>query len=191
MADERQFISHYLGWVEYCLLRTFHQRHEGTDGHAGRPFCLMRADGIAPRGAGYVEMCPFGLVDEFLDEHRAHNGAGLASRADVLNVRDVRLDLFAVFLAHRELPETFACLLAESDDPVDELLIVAHHARILIAEGDNHRTGQGCHVNNRSSALFLGISDSISQNKTSFRVGVEDLDSLAVGSGDDIAGPRS
>ena len=37
---------------------------------------------------------------------------GLAARADVLDVGDIRLDLLAVFRADRQLPKTFAGFLS-------------------------------------------------------------------------------
>src|SRR5258705_13226481 len=99
-------------------------------------FCI-----VGPCGSGDVQMCPFGLVDELLDKHSTHNSSGLSTRADILDVGDVRLDLLAVFLSDRKLPKVFAGFLAASNDLVNQTLIVAHNACVYIAQGNNDGTG--------------------------------------------------
>src|SRR4051794_28602238 len=115
----------------------------------------MCLNSVGPSGTGYVEVSPFCFVDELLNEHRSHDRSRLAAGADVLDIGDVGLDLFAVFRPDWQLPKTLACITSTFNDPVDERLIIPHDPGVDVAEGDDHGTGERCHVHDAGRTLLL------------------------------------
>src|SRR5687768_9347660 len=147
----------------------------------------MRPHGVIPRGTCNVQMRPLRFIDELLNKDGAHDGARLSPRTNVLDVGDVRLDLFAVFLAYWKLPEIFACFLADRDYPIDKGLVITHNPGVLIAERDNYRSRQRRHIDDLRRPLLLGICDRVRKDQTALGVRVEDLYRLAVHCGNYVA----
>src|SRR5687767_3747735 len=88
---------------------------ERPDGDSGWTFRPVRLRVITPGRARNVEVRPRKPVRKLLQERRSRDRPGLAA-ADVLDVRDVRLDLFRVLLVERQLPELLADFLSRLDD---------------------------------------------------------------------------
>src|SRR4030095_11778632 len=123
----------------------------------------MRLGTVRPSRARNIEVRPLGLSDKFLDKDGSHYGAGLAARADVFYVSDVRLDLLAVIGADGQLPKAFAHVFAAANDVVDQALVVAHDARVDVAEGDDHGTRKCGHIDYACRTVLFCISDGVGE----------------------------
>src|SRR5262245_40480263 len=175
----------------FLLLGFFYVAQERANCDSRRTFCLMRLDPIGPGSSGDIQMRPLGFIDEFLNEDRTHDSAGLATRSDVLYIRNIRLDLFAVFLANRKLPKVFTGLLAALDDVVNQALVIAHDTGINVAESDNDRAGKGRHIDDFRGTILFRVGDRVRQDQSSFRVRIEYFDGFAIACRYNIARPRS
>ena len=90
---------------------------------------------VAPGRPGDIEMRPRNPVRKLLEESRRRYRPGLAA-TDILDVRNVRLDLFRVFLVERQLPELLAHFPARRDDLVDQFLIGSQHCCVHVTQRD-------------------------------------------------------
>src|SRR5262249_1975178 len=136
-------------------------------------------------------MGPFCFVDKLLDKDGTDDRTGFSSRTDVLDVSDVGFDLLAVILADRKLPEILAGLFSAVDDLVDEELIIAHNACVDIAESDHHTACERGHIDDSWRTVLLGISDGVSKDQATLRIGIQDLNCLAIARLYDVTRPRS
>jgi hypothetical protein len=173
-----------------CLLRSFDNADKGSNGNGRRAFRLVRLRIITPRRAGDIEVSPFCFIDKFLDKDGSHNSSGFHSRPNVLDVRDVGFYSLAVFFSERKLPVIFADILADIADLVDEFLIVAHDACVVVAESDDDRAGERRHIYDAGCAKLFGVGDRVGENKTAFGIRIKNFDRFAVHRLDDIARPR-
>src|ERR1700680_1586665 len=132
-----QVIEPDLGhWTRYstALVMALHELIEeadsegrGTLGHQWR--VLLR-----PRHPRDVEVRQRNAVDEALENLRRRAAAGSARVADVLHVGGVAVDLAVVGLAQRHAPERLLRDLAGGGQSAGELIVVAEHAGIFVAE---------------------------------------------------------
>ena len=72
-----------------------------SNGNAGWAFCLIRTDSVSPCRSRDIEMCPLRFIDKFLDKNTPDYRTGLAAGTYILDIGNVRPDLFAVFLSDR------------------------------------------------------------------------------------------
>ena len=125
------------------------------------------------------------LLQELGREHRA----GLAQVGRVLQVGEDGVDVAAVARVHREGPDVVAARLAGGQDLVAPGLVVGEDAGVEVAERDLHRAGQRGQVEHVRGALLPRVPERVGEHEAALGVGVGDLDRLAVGGGDDVAGP--
>mmetsp|Transcript_40116 Transcript_40116/g.78633 ORF Transcript_40116/g.78633 Transcript_40116/m.78633 type:complete len:236 (+) Transcript_40116:485-1192(+) len=134
-------------------------------------------------------MSPGTLVDELLEEESGGYAPSTLA-TEVLDVSDLALDLLSILsLAEGHAPHLLSRRLAARLQSLGEIIVVAPHTSIVHAEADNARPSQRGDVNNLSSALLLSVDQSISKRQPPLSVGIQDLDSLAVGRRQDV--PRA
>src|SRR5687768_4825104 len=163
-----------------ALLRTrpIDYPQQRSDGTPRCSFGTIRLRLVAPGSARDIKVRPGHTIGKLFDERRRGNRARLAP-AHVLDVGNVRLDLFRILLVERQLPELLADFPARRDDLFDQLLIRSQHSRVHITQRNRNRARQRGHVDNCGGAEFLGVGDRVRQNQPSFSVGVDDLDRFA------------
>src|SRR5512145_411223 len=77
--------------------------HEEADRGSRRPRRVSPLLFLHPGGAGDVEVHPWSIAGEFLEEAAGRDRPGLAA-ADVLQFPDVALDLLEILLVQRQFP---------------------------------------------------------------------------------------
>ena len=87
----------------------------------------------------------------------------------------------------RHRPRVVAARLARRDDLVSPALVVPEHARVQVAERPLHRARQRREVDEVGCALLARVPEHVGEDQPSLRVGVRDLDRLAVARGEDVA----
>src|SRR5260221_4929941 len=110
--------------VSLRLVMFGYEALEQSDAEPRRTLRHGRRVLFRPRGAGNVEMGPWRLVDEALEELRGGDAAAVAAAADVPDVRRVAVELAVVGFGERHAPERLADRLARSSQPLGELVIV-------------------------------------------------------------------
>src|SRR6266480_6497174 len=80
--------------------RSRHNSHQGPHGDACGSFRSIGFCLVTPGRTGNVEVGPGNTVRKFFKERRRCDGSSLSS-TDVLNVRNVRLNLLGVFFVQR------------------------------------------------------------------------------------------
>ena len=96
---------------------------------------------LAPRRPRDVEVRPGQVARELLEEERRVDRAG-AARPDVVQVRDLALEVLAVLVDQRKLPEPFAGGPGGLEEPLGEPRVVRQETGAERAEGDHARAGQ-------------------------------------------------
>ena len=134
-------------------------------------------------------MHPRGVADEFLEKGAADDRAGLAPAAGVLDVREVALDLLAVFVEQGQLPHPFGAAFAGLAQSRHHVVVRTHHAGGLAAQGDYHRTCQGGQIDDAGGLVFLhSVRQRVGEDQAAFGVGVDHLDGFARHGAQDVAG---
>jgi hypothetical protein len=124
------------------LLEPFDELDERAD---GEPRPALDEIAIVPTGArrpGDVEVHPRHPVDELRQEQCGRERAAVAARADVAQVRDLRLEQLPVVRRHRERPNGLADRVRGRLDLVVPRVGVAHEAGDLLL-GDLAHTQRG------------------------------------------------
>src|SRR5258707_7576955 len=101
---------------------------QGAQGYAGGALSEPRLRVVVQGGAGDVEVNPWGVAGEFLDEHGAGDGAAAFAAADILDIGDGTLDEFAVVIIERHLPHFFAGSFGAGEQLVGKSLVGAEDA---------------------------------------------------------------
>src|SRR6201996_2773040 len=78
-----------------------------------------------------VEMCPFEPLGELGQECRGCDGTAVTA-ADIREIREVALQLIGVLLRQRQLPRTVIGTYAGLHELIDQVLIIAHAARMMM-----------------------------------------------------------
>jgi len=115
-----------------------HRTKRDTGGAFGKPGFGV----VVPGGAGDVEVYPWGVAGEFLDEHGAGDGAAALAAADVLDVGKAAFDEFAVVVVDRHLPHFLAGGFGAGQELVGERLIGAEDAGVDVGEGYDDGAGE-------------------------------------------------
>src|SRR3974390_1479169 len=102
-------------------------------------------------------MDPGSVAGEFADEPGTGDGAATFAAADVLNVGEAALDVFAVLVVHGHLPHFFADGFGASEEFVGPGLIGAEDADIDVGEGDDDGTGERGRVDEMRGAQLFGV----------------------------------
>ena len=126
--------------------------------------------------------------DELIQEQRGDDRAG-AARADVLQVRDRRVEVAAVGAPQRERPDRLARGIAGGAHLLDPTVVVAEHRRHLVAESDDLCPGECREVEDRRGLLATGGDERVGEDQATFCISVEDLDGRAVLVPDDVTDP--
>ena len=100
----------------------------------------------------------------------------------------VGVDVAAVALVQRERPDEVAAALARCGDPVAPFVVVREEAGVEVAERELHRAGQRREVDDVRRSLAPRVPERVGEHEPAFRVGVRDLDRLAVRRAEDVAG---
>ena len=134
-------------------------------------------------------MHPGGVADEFLEEDAADDRAGIAPAAGVLDVREVTLDLLAVLVEQGQLPNPLGAALARFTQPRHHVVVGAHHAGSLVAQGDHHGAGQGGQIDDAGGLVFFhGVRQGVGEDQAALGVGVDDLHGFTRHGAQDVAG---
>ena len=88
----------------------------------------------------------------------------------------------------RQLPARLAGHRAGSQQFLDQVVVVAHEPRRLVAEGDHYGTGERCYVHNARRLESACVRKRVAQYQSTFGIRVDNLDRLAEVCLDDIAG---
>src|SRR3989338_10307001 len=88
-------------------------------------------------------MGPFAIPDEFSEECRGRDAAGLAFfAADVADICKSAFVHFNIFLVKRHAPYALECFFACSEENVGQLIVVGETANAMTAQGNDDRTGE-------------------------------------------------
>src|SRR6266851_5185982 len=170
------------------LSRRHDEVDEGAEGDARGTFGEPGLGVVVPGGAGDVEVNPWSVAGEFLDEHGAGDGAAAFSTADVLDVGDGALDEFAVVVVDGHLPHFFTDGFRAGQELSSKCLVGAEDADVNVGEGDDDSTGQRGGVDEVGGAELFGIVDAVGKDKSAFGVGVQNFNGLSGHGGLDVAG---
>jgi hypothetical protein len=132
---------------------------------------------------------PGALAGELLQELGREHRRALPQIARVLDVGEGRVDVAAVARMHRPRPGVIPARLSGGNDLVPPPVVVGEDARVEVAEGELHRAGQRGEVEDVRRAVLTGVPERVGEDEPAFRVGVRDLDRLAVRRREDVAGP--
>ena len=124
-------------------------------------------------------MHPGGALHELPQQQRGADGAGLPPAA-VLHIGYIAFDERLIFREQRQFPELFAGALPGLDEAVDQRGVVAHHTGADLAQGGDHRAGEGGDVHQAGDAALPGQAEGVGQHQPPLGVGVDDFDGLAV-----------
>src|SRR5437879_8681741 len=155
--------------------------------HARRALRAGGALGLAPVGAGDVEVRPDGVARELAEEGRGRDVAAGAP-AGVLHVGHVALDLLVVFFPERQLPHALAAPLAGVLELPDQRLVVPQHADGVVAQGHDAGAGQRRDVHEGGGLEALGIREAVGEDQSPLGVRVDDFDGLAGEAPEDVPG---
>ncbi len=122
-------------------------------------------------------------------EAASGDGAGLGA-ADVGHVGKRAVELLLIFLEQRQLPGAVTGAGAGIQQLRDQLVVVAHQAGGVAAQGDNAGTGQGGDIDHAGGLEAFGVGQRVAQHQAAFGIGVENFNGLAGHAGDDVAGAR-
>ncbi len=95
--------------------------------------------------------------------------------------------MLLVFVEQRQLPGAVVGILTGPQQLPGQLLVVAHQAGGLAAQGDDAGAGQGGDVDHRAWLEAFDIGQRVAEHQAAFGVGIEDFDGLAAQGGDDVA----
>src|SRR5438445_4110875 len=161
---------------------------EGAQGHAGGAFGQPRLGVVVPGGAGDVQVNPWRVPGEFLDEHGASDGAAAFAAADVLDIGDGSLNEIAVVVVDGHLPHFFTGGLRAGEELVRKGLVGAKDADVDVGEGNDDGAGQRGGIDQVRGAELLGVVDAVGKDEAALRVRVEDFNRFAGHGGLDVAG---
>src|SRR6185312_10931908 len=137
-------------------------------------------------GSCHVEMCPFESLRELAEECRGRDGAAFPA-GDVREVREVALELFAVFLGERKLPCAVVGARSGLHELTDQPVVVAHDASMMMPQCDHARTRECCDVHDDGGIEATRVVEGVAQDQATFGVRIQYLDRLPGGAGRDVA----
>src|SRR5260370_39564569 len=152
---------------------------QGPEGYASGAFGEPRLGVVVPGGAGDVQVNPWSVAGEFLDEHGAGNRAAALAAADVLDVSDGSLDEIAVVVIDGHLPHFFAGGFGAGEELVGEGLVRAEEADVDVGESNHDSAGERSGVDEVRGAELLGIVDAVGEDEPAFGIRVEDFDGFS------------
>src|SRR5437879_6761239 len=130
-------------------------RQERPDGVARRTLRRQRQVLLGEGRPGDVQVRPRRLARELLQEEPRGDRAA-AARPDVVEVGHLALEVLAVLVDQRELPEPLTGGVGGLHDPVRQRLVVRQQARAELTEGDDAGAGQRRHVDDLVG-LHVGV----------------------------------
>src|SRR5687767_700804 len=101
-------------------------------------------------------MSPFEPVSEFAQKRRRRDGSTLAPR-DIGEVSEVAFELLGVIFGERKLPGAVVGASARGDELARQVVVIAHDAGVMCAEGDDTSAGESGDVDHRSWCEALGV----------------------------------
>src|SRR5665213_2198945 len=117
-----------------------------------------------PSRAGDVEMCPWQLVDEALDEGGGGDAARVAAAADVLRVGGVAIHHLVVGIAQGHALQLLAGFLAGGEETLRQRVVVAEQSRMLVAERDDDGAGQGRQIDHQARLeAILAVPEGVAE----------------------------
>src|SRR5439155_550426 len=123
---------------------------------------------------------PRQVPGELLEEEPCVDRA-TAARSDVVQIGDLALEVLAVLVDQRELPEPLARQLPRVEQPLRERLVVGHEAGAERAERDDAGTGQGRQVDHLIGLDARGgVAERVREREAPLGVGIPHLDRRAV-----------
>src|ERR1700722_16512233 len=154
------------------IFNEFHQTAQSDSRRAlVNPWFLF----LNPCGAGDIEMNPRSIFGKFLEEHGGVDGSAPAS-AGVDDVGDARFDVLFIFVVERQPPHFFAGLFVGLMEALIDSVVVRENASIGISEYHPHRYRERGGIHQMRAAKLARVVEAVSQDQSSFRVGIDDLD---------------
>jgi hypothetical protein len=133
---------------------------------------------------------PRSVVDELPQEDPGGEGAAVPVGPDVAQVGDAAVEALAQVVGQRERPHRFAHGVSGVEQSPAEDLVVGHHARGAVAEGDHAGPGERGDVDDRIGLRLGREAERVGQDQASLGIGVEHLDRLAVAGPQHVADAR-
>src|SRR5579862_704523 len=138
-------------------------------------------------GAGDVEVSPLQPQSELGEERRRRDRTAVAA-AHVGEVGEVALELVRIFIGERQRPAAVVGARSGILQLAHQRLVIAHHARMMMAERHDAGAGEGRQIDHRRRPEPSRVVQGVAKDQPSLGVGVENLDRLTRGAGRDIAG---
>mmetsp|Transcript_12888 Transcript_12888/g.42152 ORF Transcript_12888/g.42152 Transcript_12888/m.42152 type:complete len:263 (+) Transcript_12888:369-1157(+) len=163
-----------------------HKVHQRLDAVASGAALL-----VVPHRAGNVHVRPRSLLDKLLEEESRRDRSALRSIAEVLEVRDGRLDLLGILGRERHAPERLAGGLCATEQLVAQLVVVRPQAGVRRAQRDDARSSERRHIHDSvhlAARLCLCVDERVGQRQPPLGVGVDHLDRLAVARSQNVTG---
>jgi hypothetical protein len=110
-----------------------------------------------------------GPVDPFADkavhEQGRHTGPGKAARRGIVEVRNVRLQPFAIAIIQRQTPDRIVAGQTALDQRLRRLVPPRHQRGQVRAQGDTRRPGQGREIDQQVGLELAGPAQRIGQDQ--------------------------
>src|SRR3954465_1868679 len=121
-----------------------------------------------------VEMRPFEPLGELGQECRGGDGTAITATY-VREIREVALQLIGVLLRERQLPRTVIRTYTGFHELTDQILIVAHAARVMMPKGYHASAGQRRNIHDRGRVEAVRIVECVTQDQSTFRIRIQNL----------------
>ena len=121
------------------------------------------------------------ILDKFLQERTAGNGSCLHGCPNILHICYLRSNLMTIIIPEGQFPYLFSCSPRRSFHFFDQFFIRTHNTCRYVSQGYNNCTSKCCEIKDVFRFIvFAGIGQCISEDQSTFRIGVKHFNSLIV-----------
>ena len=132
-------------------------------------------------------MRPGEALREFREECRRGDRAAVPT-GDVRHVREIALELLAVFFGERHVPRAIVDDRAAIHQLARELVVVREDAGVVDSERHDNGAGQRRHVDHDAGLVPFRVVQRVREHETPFGIRIQDFDGQALRARHDVAG---